>query len=239
MLKRMDAARARQLIADAATSPLTDPFVEYPGWYLQRWHFLPEGYLSRRSAAGYDHLIRNVYSAFQERRITRAVLSLMRASAPREVLELGCGPGHLLRAVSQARIAQRVTGMDLSPFMLERAQQHNRAGVELVHSSGLDLPWERPQFDAVVASHYFGHLPEAARPTALAEAVRVLTPGGLLYVVDHAWHPPVSPATLTAHPEQRRVFGAIRLSVFERAPSPLHPPLQPATIYRERERSLA
>lgn len=240
MLKRMDAVRARRLVADASSSPLTNPFVEYPHWYLQRWHFLPEGYLSRRSAAGYDLVVRNLYSALQEQRITRALLAMMRAEAPRHVLELGCGPGRLLRAVSKSRIAQRVTGVDLSPFMLERSQRRNRSGVELVHSSGLDLPWDEPEFDAIVAAHYFGHLPPETRQPAVAEAARILKPGGTLYVVDHAWHEATTAPGLLPLGEERRVLGAIRLTAFQRPANPARDDAEAhAVMAQEGERALA
>lgn len=218
MLKQLDEARARQLVARAARSPLNNPFVEYPSWYLQRWHFLPEGYLSPRGAAGYDLFVRNLYNAFQEHRVISALLGMLRHQRPRDVVELGCGPGRLLRAVASSGAARRTTGVDLSPYLLERAKANLSAqmSVHLVHSGGHELPWSAPEFDAAVAVHYFGHMPESVQEGALSEAARVLNPGGMLYVVDHAWHPRLEHPDLNCRLRRSRLMGLIRLTVFER-----------------------
>ena len=56
-IKRISPARSARHVLAAAKLPLANREVDYPEWYLHRWHFLPEGYLSRRSAAAYEHLI--------------------------------------------------------------------------------------------------------------------------------------------------------------------------------------
>ncbi len=192
MLKRMHTSVARRCLAEAAQSPLSNPLVRYPRWYLQRWHFLPEGYLSRRSAAGYDNVIRRVYNAGQEHRVLTALTSALREQGPTTILELGCGPGHALEAMGAALPAAQLTGVDLSPFMLERANRRleaNSNAARVIHSSGLNVAIEDGSFEAIVAMHFFGHLPNEAACRAREEARRLLAPGGRLYVVDHAWHP--------------------------------------------------
>lgn len=190
MLKRMHPSIAQRCLSEAARSPRSNPRVSYPRWYLQRWHFLPEGYLSRRSAAGYEAVIRQLYCLTRESAVLRSLLRLMQTQRHEHVLELGCGPGRALEMLSAGLPDARITGLDLSPFMLERAERRNRgvSRVELVHADGGALPWTAPAFDAVVAIHYFGHLPEPARPAAFAEARRALKPHGRLYVIDHNWH---------------------------------------------------
>ena len=190
MLKRMHPSLAQRCVAEAARSPRSNPRVSYPRWYLQRWHFLPEGYLSRRSAAGYETVVRQLYNLTRESAVLKSLLKLMQAEKHDDVLELGCGPGRALQALSEGQPKTHLTGLDLSPFMLERAERRNHGAprVNLVHGDGGALPWASPAFDAVVAIHYFGHLPEPARPGAISEARRALTPGGRLYVIDHAWH---------------------------------------------------
>lgn len=228
MLKKLDESRARQLVARAAKSPLNNPFVEYPAWYLQRWHFLPEGYLSPRGAAGYDLFVRNLYNVFQERRVISALLGMLRHQRPHDVVELGCGPGRLLRAVASSGASGSATGVDLSPYLLERAKANLSAQstVKLVHSGGHDLPWSSPEFDAAVAVHYFGHMPTTVQEGALSEAARVLNPGGMLYVVDHSWHPPLDHPDLTCRLRRSRLFGLIRLTVFEREDARTHNPAE-------------
>lgn len=217
MLKRLPPARAKELVAAAARLPASDPSVHYPPWYLHRWHFLPEGYLSRRSSAWYEHIIRNVYNQGLEHRTIQSVVRKLRALAPASILEVGCGPGRLLDALSGATTADDLTGIDLSPFLLERARRR-LAGtrVRLVHSDGLAIPANEGAFDAVVAMHYLGHLPGALRSRAAAELARVIRPGGHAVVVDHRWHPwPASPGLLPVS-TARQSAGFIDITVLQR-----------------------
>lgn len=220
MLKRMHPSLARRCIAEAARSPRSNPKIAYPRWYLQRWHFLPEGYLSRRSAAGYDAVVRRVYNATREAPVLQRLADAMRRQMPENILELGCGPGRALQMLADAFRDARLTGVDLSPFMLERAERRNHATprVGLVHADGSALPWNKPAFDAVVAMHYFGHLPNSARQPALSEAQRALAPGGRLYVVDHKWHPSLG-AEFEPVADERLLLGGLSLSVYRRAGS--------------------
>ena len=58
----------------------------------------------------------------------------------------------------------------------------------LLHGDARLLRWEAGTFDAIFAIHVFGHMPVQAAQDSLAEALRVLRPGGRLLVVDHSWH---------------------------------------------------
>jgi ubiquinone/menaquinone biosynthesis C-methylase UbiE len=190
VLQEMAPDRASECAADAATHARHHAGVAYPRWYLKRWHFLPEGYLSRRSARGYDGLVRRVYYAGVERRVQRALVDALSQQSPADVLDLGCGPGRTLRALGAAFPDAQLTGVDLSPYMLDLAQRRTAAfdKVRLVHADVTELPFEAASYDAVCASHLVGHLPPGPAAAAVAEARRVLRPGGRLYVIDHAWH---------------------------------------------------
>lgn len=210
----MDPALARRCIAAAARSPRSNPRIAYPRWYLQRWHFLPEGYLSRRSAAGYEKVVRTVYNAAREASILGRLAEVMSKRPPENILELGCGPGRALQALAAAFHNARLTGVDLSPFMLERAERRQSTKrVNLVHADGSALPWASPSFDAVVAVHYFGHLPVAARAPAVTEARRAIAPGGRLYVIDHKWHSALG-AAFERLTEEKLLMGGLTLSVY-------------------------
>jgi ubiquinone/menaquinone biosynthesis C-methylase UbiE len=215
MLKRLPTTRAKELIAAAATASRSDPLVSYPRWYLHRWHFLPEGYLSRRSAAGYEHVIRRLYYQCRERHLNAAVVAELRKLRPASVLEVGCGPGRLLESVSEAEVTQDLVGVDLSPYLLERAEERAPAA-RLAHANGLSLPADEGAFDAVVASHYLGHLPARVRPAALREMARVLRPGGHLLLVDHRWHPTPRAATLEVVRRIRHNLGLIDVILYRR-----------------------
>jgi len=209
--------RASECAADAATHERHDAGVAYPRWYLKRWHFLPEGYLSRRSARGYDRFVRRVYYVGAERRVLGALIGALRERLPGDVLDLGCGPGRTLSAIGDAFPDARLTGVDLSPYLLDVAQRRTAAlegRVRLVHANATDLPFEDASFDAVCASHVLGHLPPGPAAAAVAEASRVLRPGGRIYLVDHAWHRRVG--AMRHLTEQRLAAGMIRFSVLTR-----------------------
>lgn len=222
MLKRLPPSLVDTCVANAARSPLARSETIYPSWYHQRWHFLPEGYLSRRGAAVYDHVVRPLYYSLGERSVLAVVAGWLKGIQPAAVAELGCGPGRALEAIAVALPGASVTGFDLSPFMLERA--HRRTGglanVTLAHAdvAGPSLPSEA--FDAVVALHVTGHVPLPAGRALLANAVQALRPGGRLIMADHRWHP-----NLHQYPLQiaRRIRVATHLRLVELVRDPASP----------------
>jgi SAM-dependent methyltransferase len=96
------------------------------------------------------------------------------------VLDVGCGPAHLARAVV-TRGASYV-GTDRSAAMVRRARRAVDAAVAaggggaagaVVRSDGTRLPFEDASFDLVIASAVIGLLPRAERRAALREIARV------------------------------------------------------------------
>ena len=86
-----------------------------------------------------------------------------------------------------------LTGIDLSPAMLDLARQRAAQlgrDVELHEGDAHSLPFDDASFDTVVCALGLCSIP---RPdVALAEMVRVLTPGGTLLLLDHigsTWPP--------------------------------------------------
>ena len=224
MLKRMPPQRANQLVAAASRFPTSDPRVKYPAWYLHRWHFLPEGYLSRRSAAGYDLVIRHVYNQALESTIIDNVADEIAALAPKAVIEIGCGPGRLITQLADGDPATDLVGIDLSPYLLERARERAAGtGVRLVHADGLSIPADEGAFDAAISSHYIGHLPARLRKAAISEMARVVRPGGHVLTVEHRWHTWPATGALKLVRRAKQTFGFIALSVFERTDEPLGP----------------
>jgi demethylmenaquinone methyltransferase/2-methoxy-6-polyprenyl-1,4-benzoquinol methylase len=95
------------------------------------------------------------------------------------VLDACCGTGDL--ALAALAEGGRVTGLDFSHAMLERARRKS-AEVEWVEGDLLALPFGDGSFDAVTVG--FGIRNVEDRSLALRELRRVLRPGGRLAVLD-------------------------------------------------------
>ncbi len=103
----------------------------------------------------------------------------------RRVIEIGVGTGlslpHYPPGIS-------VVGVDICPRMLEKAQRRlangtTSAQVELQLVDGEELPYRQGTFDAVTLPFVISVTPDPQR--LLAEASRVLAPGGQLLIVNH------------------------------------------------------
>ena len=104
-----------------------------------------------------------------------------------EVLEIAIGTG---RNLPYYPSDVRLTGIDLTPSMLELARRGaNMLGREvdlrLGDAQSLDLPDSR--FDTVVATLALSSIPDVRR--TVAEARRVLRPGGRLLLLEHVRSP--------------------------------------------------
>jgi malonyl-CoA O-methyltransferase len=117
----------------------------------------------------------------------RAMLELMpTALQGQAVLDAGCGSGrYILHALRRG--AACVTGVDLSPEMLERADaelsaERNGTPVELLQGSVTALPVPDAWADLTVCGLVVGHLEDLH--AALAELHRVTRPGGRLLCSD-------------------------------------------------------
>ena len=108
------------------------------------------------------------------------------AGATDTVLDVACGPGIL--ACAFARVAKHVTGIDITPAMLERARmlQQDRGLTNLTWREGdvLPLPFAEGSFTLVTSRFAFHHFldPQAV----LAEMARVCAPGGTVLLIDAA-----------------------------------------------------
>ncbi|MGE3073090.1 MAG: class I SAM-dependent methyltransferase [Dehalococcoidia bacterium] len=100
------------------------------------------------------------------------------------VIDLGCGPGHT--ALACARKAGRVIGIDVTPEMVVAAtalaHQRSLANVEFRVGNVEQLPFVSESVDVVtsrVSAHHYSDVSKA-----LAEASRVLKPGGVMLISD-------------------------------------------------------
>lgn len=107
---------------------------------------------------------------------------------PWTVADLGCGEGYL--TIETARWASRVIAVDRSPDVLERARGlASRRGVTNVSWEVGELervPLADASVDLALLSQALHHAEDPAR--ALAEAARIVVPGGRILVLDLRRH---------------------------------------------------
>lgn len=103
------------------------------------------------------------------------------------VLDVGCGAGvDALAAAYFVGSRGRVTGLEFSPHMLARAQENlrlcNAGNISLLRAAAEKLPFADASFDLLISNGVYNLVQDKAQ--ALAEARRVLRPGGLFKVAD-------------------------------------------------------
>ncbi len=109
------------------------------------------------------------------RRVGGTVLAAAEVAEGRQVLDVGAGPGDL--AAAAAAMGADTVGIDVAPSMVRRAAMAHPS-IPFRVGSFEAIPAGEGAFDAVVGNFVFNHV---GRPeVALAEAWRVLRPGGWL-----------------------------------------------------------
>jgi SAM-dependent methyltransferase len=129
----------------------------------------------------------------------RLLLDLARIGPEDDVLDVACGPG--LVACPLAEVARHVTGIDLTPAMIEQARVRQRArglrNLTWLVGDAVPLPFPNAAFSVAVTRYSFHHFldPKAV----LAEMVRVCRPGGRVAVID----------VFTSSPEQAEAYNCV------------------------------
>jgi SAM-dependent methyltransferase len=92
------------------------------------------------------------------------------------VLELGCGRG--VPGTRQLARRHRVTGVDISAVQVELAR-HHVPEASFLNADALDLEIAEGTLDAVVALHFFGHVPMDEQRDLIGRIALWLREGGL------------------------------------------------------------
>lgn len=139
----------------------------------------------RANAAQWDS-IRSLYVS--EGEVEAALIELLPPDSIGDLLDIGTGTGRILSLYGPT--AARAVGIDLSRDMLSVARANletaGRRNCHVRQANMYQLPFDARAFDAVTI-HQVLHYADRPR-SVIAEAARVLKPGGRLVIVDFAPH---------------------------------------------------
>lgn len=115
-------------------------------------------------------------------------------SAGRRALDIGCGTGSL--AIASARRGAQVTGIDISPHMLDIARRKVEQAkladnISLLQMSAIELDerFESESFDTIMSSLTFSELSEDEQRFVLRQCHRLLKDDGRLIIADETVPP--------------------------------------------------
>jgi len=142
------------------------------------------------------------YSLFNEAALLqthgfeRCLLSLLKGQhfthfAEKHILDVGCGNGmHLQRFLAYGAQPSNLSGIDLLPERIERAQQLY-ADINWHMGSAHQLPYPDASFDLVMLSVVFSSILDRNLRKSIADEIwRVRKPGGLILCYDFAYSNP-------------------------------------------------
>ncbi len=162
------------------------PDVTIPAYYSsQNFHGIEGGYLNSGAAVSYDPVTQYVLPP-NETLVRQGLLDRIRVK-PRRILDLGCGTGSTTLMLKQTFPQAQVIGLDLSPYMLVRAEDKaNKAGLDIQwrHGNAEHTGFPDASFDLVTASLLFHETPPAVTQAILLECFRLLTVGGEVLILD-------------------------------------------------------
>jgi ubiquinone/menaquinone biosynthesis C-methylase UbiE len=146
------------------------------------WHAMSTSLTFDQAASFYDKT--RALPDWVSQAVTDSIVDLARLNPASQVLEIGIGTGRI--ALPLLRRGLPIIGMDLSLPMME--ELHTKIGrnefhVMLAQADANELPFAAATFDCVLAVHVY-HL-VANWQNALAQAWRVIKPGGCFLVTYH------------------------------------------------------
>jgi len=144
------------------------------------------------SALGFNGLTKRydllLWTTFPERKIKKALIEQLQLKGNETLLDFGCGTGTLAIMIKEQYPTVNILGIDVDDNVISIAEHK-------IKTKGLNIPIKRfdgqnlsfaghQQFDKIVSSFVFHHIPTALKRTLFAQLYRIIKPGGEFYVAD-------------------------------------------------------
>lgn len=150
-------------------------------------------------------------------RLRDEIVGRAKPQADDVVVDIGAGTGLLTLALAPR--VRKVWAIDLSPAMIDylttKAASGELDNVEAATATAISLPLVDQAATVVVSNYCYHHLSDADKERGLAEAFRVLRPGGRLVIGDMMFRVDV------ADPRSRRVLASKLGALLSRGPAGL------------------
>ena len=160
----------------------------YPEYYKMPFHSVPGGWLSKFAAMKNRVAMQAIYREAHPRSCmgVRDVLSEHVPKDAKRVVDLGSGDGDGPAATARMLPNAKVLAVEASPFMIVCGRRQNRDAVNLEFRHGLAEETFLPPncCDAVTITLVFHECEDSAKKNILAEAFRILKPGGTIVFAD-------------------------------------------------------
>ncbi|MBP1839085.1 bifunctional demethylmenaquinone methyltransferase/2-methoxy-6-polyprenyl-1,4-benzoquinol methylase UbiE [Formosa algae] len=116
----------------------------------------------------------------------KKVVALVKNTNPNSILDIATGTGDLAINLAETN-AEKITGLDISPGMLDVGKQkvnakHLEGTIEMILGDSENMPFEDNTFDAITVA--FGVRNFETLEKGLAEILRVLKPNGIFVILE-------------------------------------------------------
>lgn len=133
----------------------------------------------------YDRLLS---VTFQEKKIKQALINQLQINGTETVLDFGCGTGTLAIMIKEQFPSVNIVGIDVDAEIIAIAEKKIKA-------KGLSIPLKKydgeslaflghQQFDRIVSSLVFHHIPTTTKRNVLSQLYRITKPGAELHIAD-------------------------------------------------------
>lgn len=176
---------------------IRNPQLTYPDYYLTSFHAYDDGNLNWQAAFEQEPAAYTVHAKIWHdtgvkgdpklRQTYHDILTTKISTAPRKILDVGCGVGLSTFALQKIYPQAEITGLDLSPHFLSVAQYNSRKrhqSINWVHGAAESTGFTPGSFDLASIFLLCHELPQSATRQILAEMRRIVRPGGYLGIMD-------------------------------------------------------
>ena len=155
----------------------------YMNWQYNEFKQVGKDYSQKEEVEVYEKTHSQFRDILQE---SKELINNLNISANDTLVDFGSGTG--VFAIEAAKKCKKVYAVDISPKMLDYAQQKAQkesiSNLEFVHSGFLNFSTESNSVDFITSTFSFHHLPDFWKKIALKNMRDILKTGGILYIKD-------------------------------------------------------